>query len=145
MGSLCMKLNDDRCKEKDILQHKPFSVITAKWLWPFDPKIHRAYPRLMSLCMKYKKRLLLSWIHHFKSDLINNMDHMRISGTEPSSVILSQTCSINKMKSNDPKAPKTSWSQKGWCNEPIKLQFQSILNTDNFDTLQTLRINRSRP
>ena len=30
-------------------------------------------------------------IHHFKSDFINNMDHMRISGTEPSSVILSQT------------------------------------------------------
>ena len=27
--------------------------------------------------------------NHFKSDLINNMDHMRI--TEPSSVILSQT------------------------------------------------------
>ena len=27
----------------------------------------------------------------FKSDLINNMDHMRISGTEPSSVILSQS------------------------------------------------------
>ena len=27
----------------------------------------------------------------FSSDLINNMDHMRISGTEPSSVILSQT------------------------------------------------------
>ena len=25
-----------------------------------------------------------------KSDLINSMDHMRISGTEPSSVILSQ-------------------------------------------------------
>ena len=28
---------------------------------------------------------------HFKSDLINNMDHMHISGNEPSSVILSQT------------------------------------------------------
>ena len=27
----------------------------------------------------------------FTSGLINNMDHMRISGTEPSSVILSQT------------------------------------------------------
>ena len=27
----------------------------------------------------------------FKSDLIKNMDHVRISGTEPSSVILSQT------------------------------------------------------
>ena len=26
-----------------------------------------------------------------KSDSINNMDHMRISGIEPSSVILSQT------------------------------------------------------
>ena len=40
---------------------------------------------------EYKKRLLLRCIHHFKSDIINNMDHMRISGTEPSSVILSQT------------------------------------------------------
>ena len=28
-------------------------------------------------------------IHHFTSDLIHNMDHMRISGTEPSSMILS--------------------------------------------------------
>ena len=41
--------------------------------------------------LKYKKRLLLRCIHHFILDLINNMDHMRISGTEPSSVILSQT------------------------------------------------------
>ena len=38
-----------------------------------------------------KKRLLLRCIHHFKSDLINNMDHMCITGSEPSSVILSQT------------------------------------------------------
>ena len=41
--------------------------------------------------LKYEKALLLRYIHHFKSDLIYNMDHMRISGTEPSSVILSQT------------------------------------------------------
>ena len=40
---------------------------------------------------EYEKILLLRRIHHFKSDLINNMDHMRISGTEPSPVILSQT------------------------------------------------------
>ena len=35
--------------------------------------------------LKLKKRLLLHvrCIHHFKSDLINDMDHMRISGTEP--------------------------------------------------------------
>ena len=32
--------------------------------------------------VEYKKRLLLRCIHHFKPDLINNMDHMRISGTE---------------------------------------------------------------
>ena len=30
--------------------------------------------------MEYEKRLLLICIHHFKSDLIYNMDHMRISG-----------------------------------------------------------------
>ena len=41
--------------------------------------------------LKYEKRLLLRCIHHFISDLINNMDHMRISGTEPSSVIIGQT------------------------------------------------------
>ena len=33
---------------------------------------------------QYKKTLLLRCIHHFKSDLINNMNHMHISGTEPS-------------------------------------------------------------
>ena len=37
-------------------------------------------------------------IHHFKSELINDMDHMRISGTEPSSMILSQTFSIKVEK-----------------------------------------------
>ena len=36
--------------------------------------------------LEHKKRLLLRCIHHLKSDLINNMDHMRISGAEPSSV-----------------------------------------------------------
>ena len=37
----------------------------------------------MTRAMKYEKRLLLKLIHLFKSDLINNMDHMRISGTKP--------------------------------------------------------------
>ena len=40
---------------------------------------------------KFKKRLVLRCIHHFESDWINSMNHMRISGTEPSSVTLSQT------------------------------------------------------
>ena len=39
---------------------------------------------------EYKKRLLLRCIHHFKTDLINNMDHMRILGTKPASVIIIQ-------------------------------------------------------
>ena len=42
------------------------------------------------LVVEIKKRLLLRCIHHFNSDLIYVMDHMRISGTKPSSVILSQ-------------------------------------------------------
>ena len=42
--------------------------------------------------LKYHKYIetLLRCIHYFKSDLINDMDHMRISGIKPSSVILSQ-------------------------------------------------------
>ena len=35
---------------------------------------------------QYRKRLLLRFIQHFQSDAIFNMDHMHISGTEPSSV-----------------------------------------------------------
>ena len=50
--------------------------------------------------VKYKKRLLLRCIYHFKSDLINNMDHMHISGTEHSLVILSQTKKFKKWKSD---------------------------------------------
>ena len=50
------------------------------------------------LVYKYEKRLLLRCIHHFKSDLINKVDHMRISGTEPSSVVLSQTMMMQKLK-----------------------------------------------
>ena len=39
--------------------------------------------------LKYKKRLLLRCRHHLSPDFINNIDHVRISGTEPSTVILS--------------------------------------------------------
>ena len=35
-----------------------------------------------------------------------------------------------------PKNPETIQSQKGWCNQPTKLQFQSIFNTENFDALK---------
>ena len=54
---------------------------------------------------EYKKRLLLRCIHHFKSDVINNMDHLRILGTEPVILVI-------------PKSARTSWNQKGWGNKP---------------------------
>ena len=38
------------------------------------------------LCSRYKKlHLLMIYVQHFKSDKLNNMGHMCISSTEPSS------------------------------------------------------------
>ena len=54
---------------------------------------------------------------------------MHISGTEPSSVILSQRVNLKKLKSNDQKLHKQTETKKGWCNKRTKLPFQSILNT----------------
>ena len=42
----------------------------------------------------------------FKIGFSNNMDHVRISATEHSSVILSQTKLFQKLKSDVPKVPK---------------------------------------
>ena len=53
------------------------------------------------------------------------MDHMRISGTEPSSVILSQTCSIKKLKSNDQKVPKQAEAKK-----------EDVINPQNYNLNQ---------
>ena len=50
-----------------------------------------------AITLRYKKRRLLRCIHRFKSGLINSMDHMRISGNEPSSVILRQTKWFQKL------------------------------------------------
>ena len=61
-------------------------------------KMHLIWTDFKRSSDNIKKKLLLRYIHHFKSDLINNMDHMRISGTEPSSVILSQKSSFKSWK-----------------------------------------------
>ena len=45
-----------------------------------------------------KKGVLLRCTHHFKSDLINNMDHTLISDIETSSVILSQKSSLKRWR-----------------------------------------------
>ena len=75
-----------------------FDILSRKFAYDFV-KLQRECHQFASMVvmlfleliiLEYKKRLLLRYIHHFKSDLINNMDHMRISGTEPSSVVLRQ-------------------------------------------------------
>ena len=56
-------------------------------------------------------------------------------GSEPSSVIYSQTKEYKKLK-----VMLTNVLNKmkliGWYNKPTSLQFQSILNTENFDALK---------
>ena len=55
--------------------------------------------KAFKMCTKYnKKRLLFRFIHYFKLDLNNNMDHMRILGTDPSLDIFSLTKKCKKMK-----------------------------------------------
>ena len=76
--------------------------------------------------MKYKKRLLLRCIHHFKSDLINNMDHMRISGTQPSSVILSQTMKFKKLKSDYLNVPKQAEAKRDGVINPQNYNFNQF-------------------
>ena len=43
---------------------------------------------------------------------------MRISGTEPSSVILSQTMKFKKLKSDDPKVPKQAKAKRDGVINP---------------------------
>ena len=45
-------------------------------------------------------------MHDFKSDLIHNMDHMIIPGTETSSVIFNQIRRQKNLKCDTAKAPK---------------------------------------
>ena len=83
-------------------------VVPTTWM-----RLQNEWHQLICLhCLKYKKRLLLSCIHHFKSDLINNMDHMRISGNEPSSVIPRQTKRFQKIENVDRKVSKQAEAKR---------------------------------
>ena len=48
---------------------------------------------------------------------------MRISGTEPSSVILSQTKKSKELKSDAPKVPKQAKAKRGGVTNPEKYNF----------------------
>ena len=57
---------------------------------------------------------------------MNNMDHMRISGTEPSSVILSQTMKFKKLKRDDPKVPKEAEAKRDGVINPQNYNFSQF-------------------
>ena len=64
------------------------------------------------------------------------MDHMRISGTEPSSVILIQTCSIKKLKIDGQKVPKQAEAKRdGVIN-------QQNYNVNQFETRNILMLSK---
>ena len=56
------------------------------------------------------------------------MDHMRISGTEPSSVILSQRMKFEKLKSDDPKVPKQAEAKRDGVINPQNYNFSQFCN-----------------
>ena len=72
------------------------------------------------------------------------MDHMRISGNEPPSVILSQRKKLKKLKSVAKKVPKQAKAKKDGAINPENYNFNQFQHRQ-FDALKTLRINRSRP
>ena len=78
--------------------------------------------------LKFKKKLPIRCIRHFESDLINNMDHMRISDTEPSSVILSQTMQFKKLKSDNPKVPKQAEAKRDGVINPQNYNFNIFIH-----------------
>ena len=73
------------------------------------------------------------------------MDHMRISGTEPSSVILSQKRdSFKSWKVMSQNCQKQAKAKRDGVINPQNYNFKQF-DTENFDALKTLQINRSRP
>ena len=54
------------------------------------------------------------------------MDHMRISGTKPSSVILSQTMKFKKLKSDDRKLPKQAEAKRDGVINPQNYNFSQF-------------------
>ena len=69
--------------ESTEVDRRTWLYVPAGTLWSTSSGTHPV--------IEIQKRLLLKRIHQFKSDWINDMDRMRISGTEPSSVILIHT------------------------------------------------------
>ena len=69
-----------------------------------------------------RKRLLKRCIHNF---ILSIWTICACRVHYPRQWSLAKHC-FKKLKNDTPRYAKTSWSQKGWCNKPTKLQFQSI-------------------
>ena len=63
---------------------------------------------------------------------------MRISGTEPSSAILSQTKKFQKLESGVPKVPKQAEAKRDGVINPQNYNFNQFY-TENFDALKVNR------
>ena len=107
-----------RYKSTKVLR-RPLLNVPSRTQWSNTSVTHQV--------VEIKKRLLLRCEHHFKSNVINNMDHMRISVNEPSSVMLSQIKWFQNFKNSCPKVPKQAEVKRDGEINPEKLQFQSIL------------------
>ena len=67
------------------MPHSPYYFLGAEYI--SICYIYGIFLLKQSHDCKYSKILLLRCIHHFKSDLINNMGHMRILDSEPSCLL----------------------------------------------------------
>ena len=113
------------------LKLKPFECLVNPLLCYF-PKygiMHTLYIELIETQRDFYQDGLTILL----SDLMNNMDHMRISGIEPLSAILCQTAYCKKKNWNKTSQnANTCWSQKRWCNKPhfnhFSTQKMSILS-----------------
>ena len=78
-------------KQRQMGVQTKFNSRTTIFFKICNQKLVIYWPQLQSNCYHHsnKKILPLRLIHNSKSYLINNMDHMRISGNEPSPVTLS--------------------------------------------------------
>ena len=70
---------------------------------------------------------------------------MRISGIEPSSVILGHRKWLKRLRNSVPKVPKEAKAKRDGVINPQKKPISINFNTANLDALKTLQINRSRP
>ena len=75
---------------------------------------------------QYEKRLLPRCIHHFKPDLINNMDHMRISVLNPRQWPLAKQTNLKRWKSHAPKVPKQAQAKRDGVINPQKYNWSQF-------------------